>query len=186
MRPNFRWLGFVAAAFMGWLVCASAAQAAIALPNVQYIFTGVCSDCSGVGLGHLFLKGTYQRGNPIQGSDFVSFDYASDLFSINAVSADTISINGIIPVLLPASIDLTFFDQTQNELFTSSAKGAWQWCFSFGQGCFSGDADFGVSSTWSAAPEPASMTVVVSGLLGLRLARRRGRGQGYARVAARA
>ncbi len=165
----------IAAAFASWLAYAPAAQAFISQPNLEFIFTGVCSDCTGTGIGHLFLKGSYQKGNPIQPTDFVSFDYASNLFSINAVPGDGITISGTIPVKLPASIDFSLFDPTDFDLFTSSAKGAWQWCSSVGQGCFNGTSDIGDTSTWSAAPEPASMAVLMSGFFGLRMARRRHR-----------
>lgn len=145
--------------------------------TVTYQFTGVCTDCSGDVTAQLVLQ-DYTPGTDI-GSAFVSFTYdGSNLlpsFTINQ-GTDDLSVQGSIPTSLPGPADIDIIGspgdivgQIDTE-FSTSTNGSWG-ISGIGVPYF----DYGSSSTWSMVPEPGSMIIVGSGLVGLIFTRRRAR-----------
>jgi len=84
----------VASVFM-----APIAARATAVPVVtQFGFTGVCSDCIGVGIGTLTLQ-DYTLGTNLVAGNFVRFQYDSNLYHANFSVIDAIA--GQLPTNLP-------------------------------------------------------------------------------------
>jgi hypothetical protein len=143
--------------------------------TVTYQFTGVCTDCSGDVTAQLTLQ-DYTPGTDI-GSAFVSFTYdGSNLvssFTIEQGSGD-LSVQGSIPTSLPGPADIDIVGSAGDIVghvdteFSTSTNGSWS-ISGVGVPYF----DYGSSSTWSLVPEPGSLVIVGSGLIGLVFARRR-------------
>ncbi|HVG50365.1 MAG TPA: PEP-CTERM sorting domain-containing protein [Xanthobacteraceae bacterium] len=129
-----------------------------------YTFTGQCSDCDGTGIGTLVLSG-YTEGQALQISNFVSFNYESNLTSLS-VNSDTLSdISGILGPGLPGSYLVEIFT-IDNKAFQSAADGAWV------VGALVAHSDFGRASHWDnttavATPVPGALPLFATGLAGL-------------------
>jgi hypothetical protein len=137
-------------------------------------FNGQCfvtaGNCTGTGRGTLVLTG-YTQGNTIVDSNFVSFDYTSNLLSLSFSGAPTepalpgpgkiFSITGDLQNLPgPAFVEINL--GPSNTVFLSLASGA-SWCA--GSTC---NADFGTVYQWSSAvPLPAALPLFATGLVGL-------------------
>lgn len=137
--------------------------------QTTFQFTGVCSDCTGNGIGILTLQ-NYTQGRLMEPADFVSFTYSSNLtnFTIPA-GATGFNINGTLPATLPASPSVSisgngivFASVAPTELSPTGS-----WCA--GAGC---GTDTGTSFTWgpptspitSASPAPALNDWMLAGL----------------------
>jgi hypothetical protein len=72
---------FAGLALMAGLLSPLGAAAQTA-SDTTYVFTGTCTDCTGVGVGYLTLQ-NYTPGTALSYSNFVSFTYQSNLSSIS-------------------------------------------------------------------------------------------------------
>ena len=138
-------------------------------------FNGQCAgglgNCTGTGRGTLVLTDDYVQGTAILNSNFVSFDYTSNLLSLSFSGAPTepalpgpgkiFSITGDLQNLPgPAFVEINL--GPSNTVFLSLASGA-SWCA--GSTC---NADFGTVYQWSSAvPLPAALPLFATGLVGL-------------------
>jgi hypothetical protein len=149
------------------LVMGPARLSATSIPPVTYVFTGVCSDCAGDGVGVLTLQ-NYTLGTAFSTSNFVSFYYFSNLISYSIPSSSDVTVfTGSLPTTLPASsvVDIQDTSDPTNVLITI-ADGAW--CS--GTNCA---GDRGATSSFALAPEPATLILFPSAVLGIGLLRRR-------------
>lgn len=155
---------FLAAAVTSALF-ATPAKASVASTTTAYSFVGTCVDCTGTGVGTLTLR-NYFGGN-LGNTNFVSFTYASNLVSANIPSSDPINLSGTLSTL--PGTNGVFMTDGAFELITSTSG---YWCI--GNNCA---LDYGFASVWSqssaAVPEPASMAILGSALIGFATTRRR-------------
>jgi hypothetical protein len=157
----------------------SAAQAA---PVETFYFTGTCAvDCTGFGTGTLVLTANYMLGQSINTSEFVSFNYSSNLPS-SSLSIYNVapppggllisSIAGMLPgpsghFGSPADVNIAaFVGGTPELVFSSSTFGMGVWCT--GVGTTSCNSDGGAASVWT-TPLPAALPLFATGIGGLGL-----------------
>ena len=144
------------------IVLASAAARA-SIVDQTYYFTGVCSDCTGDSHGTLVLQ-NYSEGNWIDNSNFVSFDYFSNLTTLSITPADLSYVSGQIGPTFPSAYNFIIGDSSTHQ-FYSSGSGYWT---------VSGPPaasvlDTGDYSSWNdvaATPLPATLPLLASGLAG--------------------
>jgi hypothetical protein len=181
MRRFF--LAFILAGAVLW-ACPNEAAAA-PTPVTQFYFTGICTDCVGVGTGRLTVQ-NYTPGTAFNPDEFVDFIYTSSIFN---VSPFEIKQGDLDPALgsdaFTGSIDTTPGPYTvhifgNSGVFISSqgpspiGEGPSPWCLA--GGC---TADFGPSHIWSltaaqTVPEPATLSLVGGLVFAFGLVRRRG------------
>jgi hypothetical protein len=137
------------------LVTIGAVSASAIVPVEVFTFTGVCSDCTGTGIGTLILLGDYELGTQLSADDLYSFNYTSNLIPDLSIHNDPDEVlSGILPVGLgPADI----FISGTNGSFTTSTDGTWS--------AFDPPADVGTDGIWSAGsvastPEPSALPVI--------------------------
>ena len=114
----------------------------------------------------------YTLGTELNGCNFVSFTYTSNLTSFTVTTSGFYRLSGMLPVSLPAAATVNVSDFTNG--FSSNVNGNW----------FVGLLDLGTGGTWSlpstAAPtlSPAALGALVLLLAGAGalLVRRRARG----------
>jgi PEP-CTERM motif len=134
-----------------------------------FTFSGACQDCAGTGNGTLTLTG-YTPGTALSSSNFVSFDYSSNLTSFDVTSSNLNDFGGSIGAT-PGPYDVVI-NYGDGGLFISQSGG--DWCV--GESCL---ADFGFNNTWSQAtgtspvPEPGTASLVGLGLAAADVVRRR-------------
>jgi PEP-CTERM motif len=154
-----------------------------------YTFAVDCCDDSygpGSGTGTLVLQ-NYTLGAPLETSNFVSFSYLSDWFSISTDSLDSTngSLAGMLPVDLPGPANVSIGEMlvtpgcpTCGEVGFSSAT-VNNDVFFFQEVGSGFEPDFGTDAIWSAAaqttatPEPSSLVMLAAGLAGLVAGRQR-------------
>ena len=131
--------------------------------NQGYLWSGLCSDCTGTATATLTLH-TYLQGTPILSTNFVSFTYdgTDRAGAYTILPAALSSIAGNIPLSLPSVADFQIVSSGALPTFATHADGSW----------VLGNDDFGASSSFSPAPEPASYALVAGALVLLATATR--------------
>jgi len=134
--------------------------------GTTFYFYGKCKDCKGTAEAQLTL-GDYTLGESIDSTDFVSFTYDGTnlLAGFTITSSESPYVTGKINGPLPAAEH--FYVSHGDSNFLSLSDGSWYVDF----------ADTGSSSVWSASPtgvpEPATLTLIGTSLIGMRFMRRR-------------
>jgi hypothetical protein len=154
--------------------------------TVTYDFQGTCSDCSGSVTAELVLQ-NYALGANITLANLVSFTYGGSNLVTSFTSLPTDSqetISGVLPGALPAAAVVNISDSTIGKTFSTALNGTWsvgtaETVGSTGSGNYNNPIvtldDQGISGTWSnpsgtapsVVPEPASLALVLPGLIGL-------------------
>lgn len=152
-------------------------------PMTTFYFTGQCTDCAGQGLGTLVVQ-NYFLGSPFNDSEFVSFNYTSNLLPAFAIKQGDAGLmfTGAIGPTLPAPANVSISAEEINSVFdggffglqrafNSTVAGPWTISTSL-----FGVEDFGPISSYSVTqvPEPLSASLVAVGLAGFAVARMRG------------
>lgn len=160
------------AAFVGLMSLAAPAAA------TTFKFTGLCTDCTGLGTGTLVLK-NYTFGSTLTTSNFVSFSYNSNLLSYSLSSVDDLT-GSLGATTGPAFVVL----HGGGYAFGSFPLGPVlsPWCTGSSATC---GFDYGFFSSWSTAgsvPEPAIWGTMILGfgLLGASMRQSRRLGVTYA------
>jgi hypothetical protein len=131
-----------------------------------FYFTGQCSDCSGTANAVLVVQ-DYDEGGLFSVGNFVSFYYdGTNLHApFTLTPSDVVSFSGAIGPGFPGKYTVNISASSPTLSFFSGLNGYW------GVGA---PADYGRQSIWSlTAPEPASLALLLVGLTGLAMARRR-------------
>jgi hypothetical protein len=141
------------------LCAAGPARAVISLPE-EYTFVGVCSDCTGDGIGVLTLE-NYVLGESLFGH-FESFSYRSNLTKFTIDLGDFKGIAGTLPPTLPSTASVTI--EGTGVSFVSETSGLW--CTGDAAAC---GTDIGRASSWRVGgiPEPATWAMLILGFCGL-------------------
>ena len=128
-------------------------------PQATYQFVGQCTDCSGTGVGVLTVR-NYTLGTELNGCNFVSFTYTSNLTSFTVTTSGFYRLSGMLPVSLPAAATVNVSDSTNG--FSSNVNGNWS----------VGLRDRGIGGIWGLAAPTAVPTLSTAALcaLGLLLA----------------
>jgi hypothetical protein len=142
---------------------------------ITYQFTGDCKegDCTGTGIGMLTLS-SYNLGDEIFSSNFVSFTYHSNLIDISVTPATLTYIDGFLFGPMPLAEYVFIRGSDPGALFnSSSSQSGGSWCG--GTTCAQ---DNGPTSTWTTAsvdpvPEPAMFLPIGGAMLAFGLIRRR-------------
>lgn len=146
----------ILAAF-GLLLACSFRAAPIVTSQTTFQFTGVCSDCTGTGIGTLVLQNYVQDGHHLlQPDNFVSFTYTSNLTSFTIPSgASNFNIDGTFPATLPASpsITITGNGNAFESVAPTGLAPTGSWCA--GAAC---GEDVGTTFTWGAPSSPTTTT----------------------------
>lgn len=139
--------------------------------NSTYVFTGDCTDCTGVGTGTLVLS-NYTLGNALTSGNFISLGYTSNLINFSITSATLASISGSLPVSLPGVATLSITANVGGNMLVTNINGNGGWCA--GSSC---SGDFGGTSSFANAPtgtpEPATLLMSVVGIAAISLVRRK-------------
>jgi hypothetical protein len=156
------------------LIALGVVPASASIPLNVFDYTGTCTDCT-FSNGQLELFAPYTLGTAITSSNFVGFEYTSNLISFSINQNDPgFSVSGSLPSLLPGAATVTIEDNLWE--FSTSSTGSW-----FVANLSEPD-DFGPANSWSAAtssaPEPGTIAMLGLGLaaVGIRVRYRRGRG----------
>jgi hypothetical protein len=101
---------------------AGAATPAAAADTVTFDFTGVCSDCTGMGVGELTLQ-NFTPGQKLTAANFVSFTYNSNFVSMSLNAGQLTALDAILdPANLTANhVMISGGGQT----FESTGTGFW-------------------------------------------------------------
>jgi hypothetical protein len=163
----------------GRFVLLAALLAAYQLPafggliaTTMYDFTGTCNvgDCGGsAGATAQLVLQNYTLGNALASDNFVSFTYdgTDEVAPFVEASLDLVSIEGTLPVNLPAAADVDIFFDTGVE-FETAADGTWFVSVLV-------PSDDGTNGIWAAnsAPEPATWMMAGTALAALFFLRRK-------------
>lgn len=166
-----RFAAVLAASMLSWAAAPGASAVTVAPANSVFDFNGVCSDCTGVVHGRLTLA-NYTLGSQITSSNFVSFFYdGSDIMgSFSIRPSESLLATGSITAAAPAGQDVYLDDGIHN--FFTDHGGGW----SIGEG--GRNADYGSVHSFALAatvPEPASLALLLAGVISAGLASRRQR-----------
>lgn len=168
---KFRQLLVVTAAVVSAAAFGTTPLHAGTVGNTTFTFTGSCTDCtpSGVQTVGILVLANYVEGNALTPSNFVTFDYSSNLIASFHIDSGSLTfISGSLPVGLgPATVTIS----SGTNFFGTSSNG--NWCLSNTGGC----ADFGVNGTFTSGdtvvPEPAAYSLLLAGIAGIALVRRK-------------
>jgi hypothetical protein len=141
-------------------------------------FNGQCAgglgNCTGTGRGTLVLTDDYVQGTAILNSNFVSFDYTSNLPLSLSFSGVLPTPGGIFSITgnlqnLPGPAEVEIMGTSLSDVvFHSMLIGSGNWC----AGTLSCVGDFGAPSQWTVVPQvplPGALPLFATGLVGLGL-----------------
>jgi hypothetical protein len=142
------------------------ASAGVPIPTLTtFDFTGKCLDCAGMADAQLVVQ-DYPLGTPFTLSNFFSLAYdGSNLHPAFTLAPSQVGyFAGSIGPNLPGVFDVEILSSIPLENVFTTAGGFWD--------VGAPTADHGTQGTWSAVPEPGTMTLLAVGLAGLGIVRR--------------
>jgi hypothetical protein len=134
-----------------------------------FVFTGVCSTCSGTDVGVLTLT-DYTTGTALTTANFVSFVFSADDLAAPAeiLPANLTRFTGLL------GLDGTYTVKIREVGIDFASRDTGGWCIAVDPGVpVSCTPDVASNSNWAAAPEPATFSLTGLGLVGVGLVRRR-------------